>query len=218
MYGPCQDRPELTWMRRTGVIAIAVLASTAAFVASRAAAANSSQPTGVQLSLHAAPDVLSVTVSPSSGTFGSCTGGDSTSAGELGFPNGTCHVTGLVIKNTGLPGHLMVTGAPMVPVGSATAWALCGASDGTTPSCQRPGYPGADQYILTNINPAALRTGLPGTLNLSDQPQCDIAFGAGRCGVSPGQSSTENVTLTGPRSTSGGAGSYITTITWTVTP
>lgn len=179
-----------------------------------AAAASSSPPASTQLSLHAAPDVLSVTVSPASGTFGSCVGGDSTSPAELGFPNGRCRVNGLVITNTGLPGHMMVSGAPMAPVGGGAAWALCGASDGAAASCSNAGNPGADQYQLSLSNVAWLVT-------LSTAPQCDLAFDSGftaSCAAAPGQSATETARLVGPQSTSNGASGYTTTITWTVAP
>jgi hypothetical protein len=184
-------------------------------MAGEAAAASGSQPASAQLSLHAAPDVLSVTVSPSSATFDACRGGDSTSPGQLGFPNGTCHVNGLVITNTGLPGHMMVSGAPMSPTGGGTPWVLCGATDRTTPSCNNVGQPGADQYNLALTNNIG-RFGL----GLSAQAQCDITFGglAPSCAAAPGQSTFENVRLTGPQSTSSGANSYTTTITWTVAP
>jgi hypothetical protein len=216
-----------TWRGRSGsgrpwrtAPAVGVLVAIAGVVvAGQAMAASSSQPASLQLSLKAAPDVLSVTVTPNSGTFGQCTGGDSTSPSELGFPDGTCHAHGFLITNTGLPGHVMVSGAPMTPAGGGTEWGLCGASDGTTAACGNAGNPGADQYRLTLTN---TNTFAHFALALSDQPQCDTTFGGGpapsSCGAAPGQSTAENVALIGPQSTSSGASSYITTITWTVTP
>lgn len=180
----------------------------------RAAAAGNSPSASTQLSLQAAPDVLSVTVSPSSGSFGFCRGGDSTSPSELGFPNGTCGVRGLVITNTGLPGHMMVNGSPMLPVGGGTPWVLCGSSDGSAARCTNAGQPGADQYNEASRNIAA-NVGV----KMSGQPQCDTAFAtSGSCAAAPGQSATENLTVTGPQSTGNGASSYTTTVTWTVTP
>jgi hypothetical protein len=190
-----------------------------AITVGEATAASDAATASTQLSLHAAPDVLSVTVSPSSGSFGFCHGGDSTSSTELGFPNGDCQMHGLVLTNTGLPGHMMVTGGPMSPVGGGTSWVLCGSSDGIAPICSgasRPGIksvpPGAEQYSLATTTPT-------GGVLLSTQPQCDRAFGSGgTCAAAPGQSSTENLLLLGPESTGNGASNYTTIVTWTVTP
>lgn len=193
-----------------GAAVLALVGGTIA--ASSAAAASNSSSASTQLSLQAAPDVLSVTVSPSSGTFGGCYGGDSTSPAELGFPNGICSAAGIVVTNTGLPGHMMVTGSPMSPVGGGSAWVLCGSSDGLAPTCNNGGTPGADQYQLKVSRPG-------GGERLSTQPQCDRAFGvAFSCSATPGRSSTESALLIGPQGTSNGASNYTTTITWTVTP
>ncbi len=87
------------------------------------------------------------------------------------------------------------------------------------PAARGRDSPGADQYILrlTNTNSLA-HFGLA----LSDQPQCDITFWGGplasNCAAAPGQSTAEIVHLIGPQSTSSGASSYTTTITWTVAP
>jgi hypothetical protein len=201
---------------RIGQVAwiVVALLAVGALTDGGAAAASSSAPASAQLSLHAAPDVLSVTVSPSSGTFGSCRGGDSTSPSELGFPDGGCSLRGLVVTNTGLPGHMMVSGAAMAPVGGGTPWGLCNGSDGTTPSCNNGGRPGPDQYSLI------LESSGRSVLDLSTQPQCDTPFGGltASCNAAPGQSNTQALTLFGPESTSSGASSYTTTITWTVTP
>jgi hypothetical protein len=108
---------------------------------------------------------------------------------------------------------MMITGSPLAPVGGGTPWALCGASDGTTPSCQNAGLPGAEQYFLRAI-----------TLNdsvgvtLSQQPQCDIVFGAGNCQAPPGRATVEGFHLYGAESTANGASDYTTTVTWTVVP
>lgn len=198
---------------RTALAGVAALAVATAVVGQAAAATNSSTAL-TQLSLNAAPDVLSVTVSPSAGAFASCSGGNSTSVTTLGFPNGTCLARGLVITNTGLPGRIMITGSPLSPVGGGTAWALCGGSDTTTPTCQNAGKPGADQYDLEEFN----RAGIPGVF-LSAQPQCDLLVQAGRgCQAAPGQRIEELLQLNGPQSTVNGASAYSTTVTWTAVP
>jgi hypothetical protein len=102
----------------------------------------------------------------------------------------------------------------MSPAGGGSPWALCGATDGSPPACQNAGEPGADQYNLVLTNNAA-RFGLA----LSTQPQCDVTFSGGgspSCTAAPGQSTSENLNLTGPQSTANGAASYTTTVTWTV--
>jgi len=215
MRGFSDRRQTVRWLR-SGRVVVILLTGATVVAAGQAMAATSSQPASTQLSLHAAPDVLSVTVSPTSATFGSCTGGDSTSPSELGFPNGICHVSGLLITNTGLPGHMMVSGAAMSPAGGGAPWVLCGGSDGTPPVCSNGNQPGADQYNLALTNTVG-HFGLA----LSGQAQCDTTFSGGMapgCSAASGQKTTENVRLLGPQSTSSGANSYTTTITWTVTP
>jgi hypothetical protein len=109
---------------------------------------------------------------------------------------------------------MTVTGAPMSPVGGGSPWALCGATDGSAPACTSAGQPGAEQYKLVLSN----NTGAFG-LPLSTRPQCDVTF-SGRsspnCTAAPGQSTSENLALSGPQSTANGASSYSTTVTWTV--
>jgi hypothetical protein len=188
---------------------VAVALAFAAVVVGHAAAASTSAR--VQLSVHAAPDVLSVTVSPTSGAFGGCHGGDTTSLSTLGFPNGTCRSGFLSVTNTGLPSRIMITGSSFSPLGGGTPWLLCGATDGTTPSCQNQGQPGAEQFKLQPFDIVAN----PGVF-LSAQAQCDVLFQAGAgCIAAPGQLTRESLLLTGPQSTANGASDYSTTVTWT---
>jgi hypothetical protein len=157
--------------------------------------------------------VLSVTVSPSSGSFGSCGGADQS---ILSFPNGSCRTPsgagGLQITNGGAPARVMVSGADLAPAGGGRSWVLCGSGDGVAPACTSGGEPGADQYRLHAIAADGTRSEY-----LSDQAQCDLAFSGGKnCHAAPGQQAAEVLALTGPARTTNTATSFTSTVTWTV--
>jgi hypothetical protein len=124
----------------------------------------------------------------------------------------------VTVTSTGLRGTMLINGAPMTPVGGGTPWALCGSTDGVAPACRNGTHvPGAEQY---GLQPLTILSRRP--LWLSNQPTCDSGFSQGPgpggvgCVALPGDSATESVHLVGPASTADSAGSYSTTVTWTV--
>jgi hypothetical protein len=179
----------------------------------------------IAISLKVVPTVVSVTVSPSSASFGGCTGGNgsvntaSTSA-ALGFPNGRCWLGTpgshgsfpITITNTGVAAKIFVSGASAVPSDGGTQWGLCNLGPNPAAACTGTGkkLPGANQYLVQNfaggdVNPA----GLTGTMT------CDAEFASGSCQAVQGDSQQEGIELTGPSSTADLSTKWTVTVTWT---
>jgi hypothetical protein len=169
--------------------------------------------------------VISVTVTSASPlVFGNCYGGNSTIT-ALGFPNGICDTTGnpITITNTGAASNIQVQGTDANSGNGGTPWTLCSGSFGgvgsAAPACT--GLIGA-ATVVPGPNQYAVNTGtlqhLLGTV-LAKTPQCDSAFVLvqfpGACGASAGQSATELLFLSGPKSSTDGSASFTMTVTWT---
>jgi hypothetical protein len=166
-----------------------------------------------------APEVLSLTVSPETVSFSSCTfytGTGSVSGSALQFPNGTCDVGtgaggaeddlvtgGVTITNTGVAGDIDVNGADAIPSDDGTPWILQPSTDG---------LPGVNQFNLW--------TAWVYTTNLGTTPACDDAFNAPDtgCGATAGQSQEEEIELRGPSSSTDTSSVFTTIITWTAVP
>jgi hypothetical protein len=146
------------------------------------------------------PPVYSVTVTPSSFTFGNCSGA---SASTLSFPNGTCNYSGVTVDNTGSAGELFVSAGNATPSDSGTPWTLT----------EGGGTPGANEYTLTTTEGGS---GGP----VEPTPECDLAWapsGGESCFSTAGESRTEEILLDGPQSSSDTSASFTTTLTWTAT-
>src|SRR6516225_4803756 len=135
--GPRRTRP------RRGPALVVVLVAVAGLAA--CATSTGGTPAGtpgkgssIDISLKVVPTIVSVTVSPSSASFGGCAGGNasvntaSTSA-ALGFPNGHCSLGTpgahgsfpITITNTGVAASVYVNGGNAVPSDKGTDWGLC---------------------------------------------------------------------------------------------
>ena len=147
--------------------------------------------------------VLSITISPATSTFGSCSEGNSTSTG-LGFPNGQCiapgDLSGITITNEGAAGHIFVQGGDAIPSDGGTHWTLVGST------------PTRDQYLMAT---SAVPSNGGGVL-LTTSPQCDTAFGGTTCAAAAGASAKERLNLIGPSVSADTSPSFTTQVTWTV--
>lgn len=203
--------------RRRGQSALLLLA---AFVAlAGVAALPASGGNGLNLSLNIAPQsVKSVTVSPTSASYGQCVGGSSTPF-QLGFPNGECQGQGsITVTNGQSDAIILVAGSDMVPADQGPHWTLCKFASTCTQQ-----VPGPNQYYETlSTSPGYNNTGPappgPGPfLSLSNQAVCDTDFAGGQCGatVGPGFSQSEYLAITGPSSSTDQSPSWSTVVTWT---
>ena len=218
------------WRRRRGLwAAVAVLAS--AGLAACSTAATSSSPgtpggsSSISISLKTVPTLVAVTVSPSSASFGACSGGNgsvntaSTSA-ALGFPNGQCWLgkagSGgnypITITNTGVAARIFVNGANAVPSDGGAQWGLCNLGSSPAVSCANGSgkLPGNNQYLLQNF-----AAGGENTAGLGNNSVCDPEFAAGTCAAVTGDAQQEGIKITGPELSSDTATSWTVTIKWT---
>jgi hypothetical protein len=162
------------------------------------------------------PAVKSVTVSVSTLTYGNCTGGSST-ANQLGFPNGGCTTSTYTVTNGNTAAQIDVTGADAVPSSGGTHWTLCGGGGaGGPPACTGAGAAaGQDQYLEFVINPAFTTAG---QTTLANSPQCDGAFWNSNtaCGTSAANTSaSEHLQANGPSVSTDGSSTFTTTVTYT---
>jgi hypothetical protein len=208
------------------VIAVAAAAALAACSTSGGTTAGTpGKGQSIAIKLKVVPTIVSVTVSPSSAAFGSCSGGNasvntaSTSA-ALGFPNGHCSLGTpgahgsfpITITNTGVAADVYVSGANAVPSDGGTQWGLCNFGTNPAKACSADSgkLPGANQYVVQNFTAGSMNpSGLTGTLT------CDTQFAAGQCSAVQGDAQSEGILLTGPASSSDQSTSFTVTITWT---
>lgn len=160
------------------------------------------------------PAVKSVTVSVTDLTYGSCGGGSST-ANQLGFPNGHCQASGYTVTNGNTAAQIDVTGADAVPSSGATAhWTLCNGQ--VIGPCTGTGYfPGQNQYGETVINPTTVNQWQTA---LANSAQCDLGFWNSNttCGTSAATTSaSEYLVILGPSASSDGSSTFTTTVTYT---
>ena len=217
-------------LRRGGtLVAVAFLA--AAGLAACATGGTSSMAgtaggsSSISISLKTVPTVVAVSVSPSSASFGNCSGGNgsvntaSTSA-ALGFPNGQCWVgkagSGgsypITITNTGVAARIFVNSGNAVPSDSGTQWGLCNLGRSPTVACALSSgqLPGNNQYLLQNFAAGSVNAaGLTGT------SVCDPEFAAGSCAAVTGDAQQEGIKITGPELSSDTSTSWTVTIKWT---
>jgi hypothetical protein len=167
--------------------------------------------------------IRSVTVSPGTASFSTCTGGSTdadtaSTSSALGYPNAHCWVGApgasgsfpIKITYQGPPGQVFVVGANASPSGGGPDWALCNASA----ACTGPGgAPGVDQYMVKNFGTDTnSSTGLTGSLT------CDQEFSSRGCSATQGQSEKEGIELIGPESSGSTSSSWTLTVTWAAAP
>ena len=168
------------------------------------------------------PPTRSVTVSPSTVTYGSCTenGTGKPTGNELKLPAGECFAptqsadgaAEITVTNGSEPSQIDVAGAQAAPNGGGTDWQLCG--NGLTCTGSDGQQPGADQYLEATLSLAGeLQTGAI----LTGAPQCDKAFqpGAAGCQASADEHHAELLAIEGPESSSSRSATFTTSITWT---
>jgi hypothetical protein len=174
---------------RHGRRALTAVALSAVALVATGVPARAGNSVGVTIGVVPAP-VKSVTVSVSSLTYGSCSGGSST-AGQLGFPNATCSTASYIVTNGNAAAQIDVTGADAVPSSGLTHWTLV------------PNMPGQDQYT----------EGIVGTTFtlLTNSPQSDRSFGS----AAAGYSQSEAAIIGGPSSSTDASPTFTTTITYT---
>jgi hypothetical protein len=167
----------------------------------------------------APPAVRSLTVTPSTSTFGNCSGSNPS---QLTLPNGTYSVGtlttsvsgGVTVTNGSVAGEIFVNSGNAVPSDAGTPWTLIGAATWTSSSTPAPG---ANQYgeatsIYSTIFNSQIINQLSGTAS------CDHSFSTGgTCSASAGQAGQEQLLLVGP-SSSTDAGPFSITTTWTAAP
>jgi hypothetical protein len=185
------------------------------------------QSASINVSLRTVPTIRSVTISPGRASFSHCSGGDSaantrSTAGKLGFPNGTCWVGSSVagsypiaITNTGIGSDIDISGSSANPADGGDIWNLCNAGGHGAVSCSGgENKPGPDQYKVLNFS--AWGT-VPG--GISGMPRCDLVFGPGdSCRAVEGMTVTEGLELIGPQWSSDTSTQWTVTITWTPVP
>jgi hypothetical protein len=221
--------------RPVGIVASATLAMGGLLILlPSASSAQDYGPVNAQLNVTSTtmstpPPVRSITVSPSTVTYGNCdfTPGQA----NLTFPNGECSTTvspgpgqpaGITITNGDAAGHVDVQTTVFVPSDKGTPWIPCvsDSSFSTAPKCTGPAgtgtfmYPGVDEFAVATTD-VGLSGGGP---YLGQNPNCDTQFDAGDCVAAAGASTVEALEMTGPSSSSDSSLSFNETVTWTAAP
>jgi hypothetical protein len=212
---PRQHFTGLGIARRTGTRR-AVIATIAAFIAIAIPAAPAHAGNAVTATINFG--LRSVTVSPPTLVYGNCTDANGKATGNSLVAGGACSTGGttLTITNGPLAGTIDVQGSDAIPADNGTHWTLCSPNGGA--ACTGTGQaPGVDQFRESMVLLPPL------TLDLQASPQCDIAFAvigvSGNCTAQPNQvSTTEQLGLRGPSSSTDSSTSFTTTITWTAAP
>jgi hypothetical protein len=156
--------------------------------------------------------VRSLTVSPTSVTFGTCLVGTLSSTG-LAFPNGLCTaptaasdtVSNINVSNTGAPASVLVEVTNVVTGG--VNWSPVSST------------PGQDQFEMDNgaaTTPFALTPVCDGyfTANMASGTNSAVSGSTCPVEVSSSASSLETLRLTGPSATTTQGTSFSTTVTW----
>ncbi len=219
------------WPRSRGARAAVAILVTAGLAACSTGGTSSMPGTpegssSIAISLKTVPTLVSVSVSPSTARFGSCTGGNgsantASTSGALGFPNGQCWLgkSGaggsypITITNTGVAAKIFVNGGSAVPSDGGTQWGLCNLGSSPPVACANGGgkMPGNNQYLLQNFAASKQMN----TAGLTSNSVCDIEFAAGGCGAVTGDAQQEGIEITGPELSSDTATSWTVSIKWT---
>jgi hypothetical protein len=217
-------RDRARWSLRAAIALISVAGLAACSTAPSTPAGTPGGSSSITIKLNVVPTLVKATVSPSSATFGNCTGGNtslniSSTSGALGFPNGICWLGKagpagsypITVTNTGVAATIDVSGGNAVPSDGLTPWGLCNLGSNPAAACTGAGgKPGNDQYVVQNfaaggMNPAGL----------TGSGVCDTEFAAGSCSALRNDAQQEGVKLTGPVSSDDHSISWTVMITWT---
>jgi len=202
-------------------LAVPVAVTALAGCGTAAAPQGSSNGATVTLTLHTVSDVRSAVVSPTRGTFTSCSGGSAVdhthSTGKLlGFPDGTCSFYPITVTNQGVPSHIEVYGSDAAAADGNGQWALCSAGEHPPVTCLDAHHePGLNQFRLANFNQAGKTypAGLTGNLS------CDHVFNLSRgCWAGHGARQLEGIKITGPSQTTDTSTTWTMTVTWFAVP
>ena len=219
-------------MGRSGlVVMVAVLIALFLFARHSAPPANANGPNpvfggsgSVSAHLSVVPTIRSVTVSPGSVNFGSCTGGlgqHNLDEQLDGIPErdllGGYHRTGRALPHYG---HLYRPSRQRLgqrlqrgPLGQRHDWSLCNPVG--QPACTGgQGKPGKDQFAISTFAPQVANFAV-----LTGNASCDNEFNpGGGCSAAPAQSQSqtqhEGIQLTGPTTWDDGSTSWNVSITW----
>ena len=176
----------------------------------------SSNGASITLTLHTVSDLRSVVISPTRGTFTSCSGGSThdqthSTSKLLGFPNGYCEFYPITVTNQGIPAHVEVYGSDASAADGNGQWTLCNLGA----SCTGPhGKPGLNQYLLANFTQLrSYRAGLTASLS------CDHVFNqVHRCWAGHDARQQEGIKVTGPSQTTDTSTTWTMTVTWFAVP
>jgi hypothetical protein len=210
-------RPRGAPLRRRVWLAAAAAAAIGLVAVPAIPASAAGGPGNLSVSVSVVPPVVkSVTLSVSSTSYVNCVYGTST-ATQLGFPNGACQAASqpIVVTNGTAPATITVNGANMVPADLGPNWTLAG-SAGPAPSCPATG---PDQYCETLAPVSGYDSGASLTpapyLVLGNAATCDTVFSPACGPASPGQAAPEFLAMTGPSSSTDTSSSFSTAVTWT---
>jgi hypothetical protein len=219
----CLEREPRSIPRRrlTGPLMAACALTIATLAAAVPANASSTGTNSATVNL-APPPVRSITVSPTTTSFGNCTGpngsGSSVDPTELEFPNGLCTVgssgpagtSGITITNGAAAGHIDVNGQSATPADNGQSWSLV-----------VTGTPGTDQFREAT-NGSQFPAVSSNEVIVPTIPVCDTGFNvvssSGDCSAAPAQSSTEILVLEGPSASTDQNGPFTVVTTWTAVP
>jgi hypothetical protein len=203
--------------RLAGPVVLVVLAGCGTAVAPQ----GSSNGATLKLTLHTVSDVRSTVVSPTQGTFTSCSGGSASehthsTSKLLGFPDGTCLFFPITITNQGIQAHVEVYASDAATGDGNGQWTLCNMGQHPAVSCTGPrGRPGIDQYLLANYNQLQRPYSAGLTRNLS----CDHEFNlSASCWAGHGAQQLEGIKITGPALTTDTSTTWTMTVTWFAVP
>jgi len=207
--------------RRGGRLVVPVVLTALAGCGTAVAPSGSSNGAALKLTLHTVSDVRSAIVSPTRGTFASCTGGSASEHTQsttklLGFPDGTCLFFPITVTNQGIPAHVEVYASDAAAADGNGQWTLCNSGQHPVVSCTGlHDHPGLDQYLLTNYNQLQ-RTYLAG---LTGHLSCDHVFNRSpSCWAGHGAQQLEGIRITGPSRTTDTSTTWTMTVTWFAVP
>lgn len=213
---------------RVAVIALVTVAALGACGQPQSAAAPGAGAS-ITISLKVVPTVRSVTVSPGTATFGSCSGGSASlntqsTSSALGYPNGYCWVGSpgsggrfpVTVTNTGIASYIEVSSENAAPSDNGHQWSLCNLGSNPAVSCTgSSGRPAMDQYVLQSF----ASNGKQNADGLTGSPSCDADFGTARqCWTVQGDNAEEGFRLIGPESPDDSSTSWTVRITWEASP
>jgi hypothetical protein len=206
-----RQHPRVLRVLKTAALSLVpIVLSTSAAYAGSTAANTATLPIAIR----------SLTVTPATATFGDCdvpigATTNVTPTTGLVIPGGSCYVghfsgsavvQGITITNGGVPGHIDINGGAAVPSDGGTDWALGAAAGANT-------YTELNRQVIGEI-PVAI-TASPTCDSVFDTPAKASPTG---CLVISGSTTTEQLIVDAPRSSTDTSSSFTITTTWTAVP